>query len=82
MSELCAAFGISRKTGYKWLQRYAAEGPSGLADRSRAPHDHGRRMAPEVSAAILALRRDRPQPGHKGAVTRAHADCAPGSCPG
>jgi len=32
LSELCRRFGISRKTGYKWLKRYRAEGESGLAD--------------------------------------------------
>ena len=37
MSELCVEFGISRQTGYKWLQRYRAEGLEGLKDRSRAP---------------------------------------------
>ncbi len=63
MSELCVAFGISRTTGYKWLRRYRGEGPSGLEDRSRAPHCHGRRMAPEIAEAILALRRDRPHWG-------------------
>ena len=63
MSELCAAFGISRKTGYKWLARYRADGPQGLHDRSRAPRQHGRRMAPELADAILALRRDRPHWG-------------------
>lgn len=61
--ELCAAFGISRKTGYKWLERYRNEGPPGLVERSRAPRLHGRRMAPEVAEAILALRRDRPHWG-------------------
>ena len=63
MTGLCEAFGISRKTGYKWLERYRACGPEGLDDRSRAPHHHGRRMAPEVAEAILALRRDRPHWG-------------------
>ena len=63
VSELCADFGISRTTGYKWLQRYRREGPSGLEERSRAPHCHGRRMAPELAEAILALRRDRPHWG-------------------
>ncbi len=29
-------FGISRKTGYKWLERYATSGPTGLRDRSYA----------------------------------------------
>ena len=30
MRELCASFGISRKTGYKWLTRYTRQGPAGL----------------------------------------------------
>lgn len=38
MGEACRSYGISRKTGYKWLERYKAEGPSGLEERSRAPH--------------------------------------------
>jgi len=63
MSELCAAFGISRNTGYKWLARYRSEGPAGLEDRSRAPHRHGRRMDPAIAEAILSLRRDRPHWG-------------------
>lgn len=37
MSELCRAHGISRKTGYKWLQRFEENGEQGLADRSRRP---------------------------------------------
>ncbi len=63
MSELCAAFGISRTTGYKWLRRWRGQGPAGLEDRSRAPRCHGRQMAPEQAEAILALRRDRPHWG-------------------
>lgn len=35
---LCARFGISRKTGYKWLARFAEAGETGLDDRSRRPH--------------------------------------------
>ena len=38
MSELCRQFGISRKTGYQVLARWRLEGPSGLAERSHAPH--------------------------------------------
>ena len=63
MTALCAAFGISRKVGYKWLWRYRSQGASGLEDRSRAPHSHGRQMASEIAEAILALRRDRPHWG-------------------
>ena len=38
MTALCEEYGVSRKTGYKWLARFRAEGPGGLAERSRAPH--------------------------------------------
>jgi transposase len=38
ISVLCRHYGISRKTGYKWLKRYREEGEAGLADRSRRPH--------------------------------------------
>ena len=41
MTELCERFGISRTIGYKWLERYQAEGIDGLKDRSRAPLQHG-----------------------------------------
>lgn len=35
---LCRRHGISRPTGYKWLERANEEGLTGLADRSRRPH--------------------------------------------
>ena len=37
MAALCRRFGVSRRIGYKWLERYRKEGVAGLADRSRAP---------------------------------------------
>ena len=42
MAELCRIFGISRETGYKWVERYEAGGPAGLADRAPEilPKDH------------------------------------------
>lgn len=43
ISALCRHYGISRKTGYKWLKRYREEGEAGLADRSRRPHHSPRR---------------------------------------
>jgi predicted RNase H-like HicB family nuclease len=49
VSELCARAGISRKTGYKWIGRYRAEGPGGLADRARAPLKHGRATDPGIA---------------------------------
>ena len=59
MAELCRRYGISRKTGYKWLTRAAAGEPD-WADRSRRPHTSPRMMAPEVEAVVLALREAHP----------------------
>ena len=63
MSELCERYGISRKTGYKWLERYLEHGRSGLADRSRAPASCPHRMAPEVAEAICDARQRHPSWG-------------------
>ena len=57
---LCRRFGIAPTTGYKWLQRYAAEGPAGLADRSRRPRRSPTRTAPALEQAVLALRAQHP----------------------
>jgi transposase InsO family protein len=65
MTELCAAFGISRKTGYEVLRRFAAEGWTGLEPGSRAPHVHGRATPSELVEPIVALRRERPTWGPK-----------------
>lgn len=40
ITELAIKYDISRKTVYKWLNRYIKEGLSGLEDKSRASHDH------------------------------------------
>ena len=60
MRQLCRRFGISRPTGYKWLERYASEGPTGLADRSRRPHHSPNRTDPEMETAITRLREKHP----------------------
>jgi len=65
MSELAERYQISRKTAYKWVDRYEADPTQGLADRSRAPTTHGRAMSDEVRAAVLALRRAHPHWGPK-----------------
>jgi len=65
MSDLCASFGISRKTGYEVLARYRAAGYAGLAAGSRAPHSHGRATPPELVGPIVALRQERPRWGPK-----------------
>ncbi len=47
MTALCRAYGVSRKTGYRWAGRVAAEGPAGCRDRSRAPKQHPLRCPSE-----------------------------------
>jgi putative transposase len=70
MTELCERYEISRKTGYKWLSRYREAGAAGLAARSSAPLVHGRRAPEAVTAAIIALRRQRPSWGPRKLVAR------------
>ena len=65
MSELCARFGVSRTTGYTWLDRYRAEGIDGLKDRARAPLQHGRSRPRELVQQVLALRERYPTWGSK-----------------
>jgi len=42
MTALCKQYGISRKTAYKWVQRYNEQGESGLRDLPRSPHSPSR----------------------------------------
>src|SRR5688572_2649708 len=63
MTELCARYGVSRKTGYKWLARYEEDGRRGLEDRSRAPHRCPHRIAPAVARVLVAARRAHPSWG-------------------
>lgn len=65
ITELCERFGISRKTGYKWLGRYREEGAAGLAERSRRPKRVPRQVAPELAALLVDLRVRRPRWGPK-----------------
>lgn len=60
ISDLCLAFGISRKTGYKWLRRYQGCGPLGLVDRPRAPHVCPHALARDCEATVLSVRHRHP----------------------
>jgi len=63
MSELCAAYNISRKTGYKWLERYNRYGLAGLNDMSRAAHNHPNALCQAMRTAILGIKYDFPHWG-------------------
>ncbi len=59
-SELCNRYGISRKTGYKWVDRYVECGVDGLKDRCRRPKHSPRKTSEYIEKAILKVRRKHP----------------------
>lgn len=65
VSELCREFGISRKTAYKWVQRFKERGLDGLADMSRRPHGSPLQASAEAVVEVIRLRRERPRWGPK-----------------
>ena len=56
MAELCREYNISRKTGYKWLNRYRQEGEGGLRERSRCPLNKANKISEEVLLRIVRVR--------------------------
>lgn len=64
-AELCDLYGISRKTGYKWVNRYLADGPAGLQDQSRRPHSSPTRTPDHIVAALTEARQRHPSWGAK-----------------
>ena len=60
---VCRRFGVSRKTGYKWLERYREAGVEGLLDRSRAPQHHAQAITEAIAERCLAVRRAHPSWG-------------------
>lgn len=71
--QLCLRFGISPKTGYKWLQRFAADGIAGLEDESRRPHVSPGRTSEPIESAVLAVRDAHPTWGGRK-ISRRLAD--------
>ena len=63
ISELCQEYGISRKTGYKWKQRFEARGVSGLSDESRRPQGSPRQVEEERVCKIVRLKLAHPNWG-------------------
>ena len=60
---LCERFGVSRKTGYKWVDRFESDGVTGLEEHSRAPLSHPQAVADEVVEKILRVRKKHPRWG-------------------
>jgi transposase InsO family protein len=63
MTEVCRAFGISRKTGYKIFNRYQDHGLEALSDRSRRPVRYANQLPAQLESLIVSLKRDKPHWG-------------------
>ena len=70
MSQIAARYGISRKTGSKWVERYKEAGVAGLTGRSLARYTRARRIDAETARTLLALRQERPTWGPKQLLAR------------
>jgi putative transposase len=74
MSAICAEHGVSRRIGYKWLDRYRQAGAAGLVDLSSVRHTLAHAIDPTMAAAILALRDERPTWGPEKLLARLRMD--------
>lgn len=55
-SQLCQEYSISRKTGYKWQQRFFDQGSAGLEETSRRPQSHSAKLDEDVICCIVELK--------------------------
>jgi putative transposase len=72
ITELCALYDVSRKTGYKWIDRYLHYGPAGLDERSRKPRASPNQTDQEIVTALLESRRRHPSWGAKKLLVLLH----------
>jgi hypothetical protein len=63
MAVLCRRFGISRKTGYKILNRYNSCSLEGLTDRTRRPYRHANQLPVQIETLIVRSKQERPHWG-------------------
>lgn len=65
VAELCRRFGISRQSGYKWLERFQQGGVAALMDQSRRPRHSPMRTSEEVEQKIVQVRHEHPAWGSR-----------------
>jgi transposase InsO family protein len=75
VSAACRAFGISRKTGYKWLSRYLEKGPEGLDDQSRRPRHSPERLLKRLEDKVVGIKRQYPYWGPRKIHKLASMEC-------
>ncbi len=65
VTTLCREFGISRKTGYKWIARFKEGGVTALYDQSRRFRHHPKETPEKVVELVIGTRRQHPTWGPK-----------------
>ena len=65
MKDLCKEYGISRKTGYKWLNRFKRQGEEGLRNKSRRPKTQPHQTSESIVSAVIEEKRKHPKWGPK-----------------
>ena len=78
VSQLCRFYSISRKTGYKWIKRYKAQGLDGVRERNSAPHSCPHKTSFELEVLVIKERTKHPNWGPKKLrelLKRKHPDC-------
>src|SRR5437870_5103154 len=81
ISELCTTYGISRKTGCKWIDRYLHDGPAGLEDQSRKPYTAPNRTSQHIVDALIDVRAHHPTWALASCLPLSRSATAARSCP-
>lgn len=72
--ELCRRYGITPRTGYKWIHRYKDGGLENLYDRSRCPFHSPRKTSSIIEENVLGIRRIHPAWGSRKIKARLEMD--------
>jgi putative transposase len=70
ITELSQTYNVSRKTIYKWVERYQNKGPEGLNESSRAPLNHPNETGPEIVSKLIDTKLEHKHWGPKKIVAR------------
>lgn len=65
LAAICRRFGISRKTGYKWIERFETRGPEGLLDKPPIARNHPNRICDDLADIFVKTRKEHPTWGPK-----------------
>ena len=78
---ICRRYGISRKSGYKWLKRYRENGVAALADRSRRRRQQTHTLDEATAQRVLDGRAAHPTWGKRKLKAWLERQCPDAYCP-